>query len=117
MIDSAGDRHISAYVACNGNNEIILASQDQDDLTVRPFGDGTSYPPHFNNTPPPQGYTILAKTSKGVLNATVTTDQTVLSFGEDSSPYYRFAGRIRGGFQGGDVLEGVALYEQWSLIP
>jgi len=51
------------------------------------------------------------------LNATVTTDQTVLSFGEDSSPYYRFAGRIRGGFQGGDVLEGVALYEQWSLIP
>jgi len=108
VIDSAGDRHISAYVACNGNNEIILASQDQDDLTVRPFGDGT---------PPPQGYTILAKTSKGVLNATVTTDQTVLSFGEDSSPYYRFAGRIRGGFQGGDVLEGVALYEQWSLIP
>lgn len=119
-LDQTGHRYTSSYVASNG--KILVASHDGGDIHLRPFGAGTSYPPHISDNSPEGFHIIMSVPDLGTINATVTTDQSILG-AFPRSPYRRWAGRITGTVEvgtveaGKEVISGVTSFEQFTFDP
>lgn len=102
-----GTECISAYVARDGR---VLGSQCSG-IQVRPTGANSSYPPTQVTGNPAGFYITIDLGSSGVLDVNVSSLRTIV----DSTHYRRWTGQLKGGMQGLEVLEGVALYEQFAL--
>ena len=107
-LDRSQKEGVSVYLA---KNDEIIVSQCSG-LTVRPFGDGASYPPKVQD-PEPKGLSLVMDTPEGMINATLTVAQTIL--GKYPSPYYRWAGSIEGTIGGQEMESGVAFFEQFAF--
>jgi hypothetical protein len=106
---AVGDEYTSAYVARDGT--ILEASCTAGSILIRPYGDNATYPPH-RSTGPPTGYTVTVEIPEGRLEVRAE----YLYIVTDAGVYRRFTGVLRG-MLGGEVLpEGVALWEQFSLL-
>ena len=106
-LDRSEKEGLSAYVA---KNDKIIVSHCSG-VNVRPFGDGSAYPPKVTDAEP-KGFYLHMDTPEGSINATLTVGQTIL--GKFPSPYYRWAGSIEGTL-GGKKMSGVAFFEQFAF--
>ena len=99
---------MSSYVAKGG--QIVTSAYSG--ITVRPFGDNSTYPP-LTSTGTPSGYHITVDTPEGVLTVDAHSDRMIL--GSSGDIYNRWVGRLTGGFNGSTGLQGVALFEQFAF--
>jgi hypothetical protein len=107
--DGLGNEFVSTYVSRDGT--ILKASCAPGDILIRPYGDNATYPPH-RSTGPPTGYAVSVEIPEGRLELEAEYAYIVV----DAGVYRRFTGVLRG-MLGGEVLpEGVALWEQFSLL-
>ncbi|KAJ7486776.1 hypothetical protein FB451DRAFT_1228014 [Mycena latifolia] len=117
VLDPSGTEYVSAYAAKDGS--IVVASCGQDSIRVRPTGQNSAYPPHIS-TGNPSGYQIwLDLGEDGVLDMEV---RVMAAISPSLDTYTRSMGTItgrlvpRGEDSGGEVMTGIALFEQFKLI-
>jgi hypothetical protein len=102
----------SAYLS--KDNEILVSSCAAGSITVRPTGNNATYPPHTPDGPP-EGFHIEIEMARGGIFVVDVTPTSLLVNG--LGLYYRWAGALKGGVQGGDTYTGTAVFEQFALIP
>lgn len=112
-----GTEFVSAYAAKDG--EIVVASCASDSIRVRPTlgGINATYPPHLS-TPNPSGYTVtLDLGAEGVLDMNVSVSAPL--FLPPIDQYTRSVGNITGrlvtGGTPGELMSGIALFEQFKM--
>lgn len=110
-LDLEGVEYFSGYVALDGT--VLLASCADDAVTARPWGANDTYPPTATSGIM-QGMEITFDLGDGsTLIANVTTGTIVMDYSD--SVYIRALGAVTGGLDGGDSLEGRAMFEQFAL--
>jgi len=116
ILSPDGTEYVSAYAA--KNDIALVTSCDLAGLRVRPTGENASYPPH-SSTGKPSGYHITMDLgAEGVLDMNVSVVATLISI----PIYARAVGHIRGsirtaGKSGEAIMSGIALLEQFTLVP
>lgn len=110
-LDLDSNEYFSGYVALNGT--ILLSSCATDAVTVRPWGANDTYPP-TTTSGIMQGVEVVFSLDDGTtLSANVTTGTIVMDY--SNSVYIRALGEVVGGLEGGETLEGRAMFEQFAL--
>lgn len=105
-----GTEFLSVYVARGGK---ILRSQCGG-IQGRPTGANSTYPPTLSSGDPAGFHIVIDLGNEGSLEIEVSNQTPTLI----SSPSYkRWTGKLRGGFQGSKAMTGVALYEEFALLP
>ncbi|KIM92701.1 hypothetical protein OIDMADRAFT_139186 [Oidiodendron maius Zn] len=105
----SGTEFLSIYIACDRK---IIYSQCSG-LQVRPTGANSTYPPTLSSGNPTGFYIAADLGNEGILEVEVSNEYTTVL----TAPYKRWTGQLKGGFQGSEVLTGVALYEQFAFNP
>jgi len=111
-LDSSGAEHVSGFVSVDGERGAIMTSCKLGDVRVRPEGNESQYPPdsqHPNFT----SLHIELNTEDGLLVADVVPMGSNLVV---PGLYQLDFGRISGGLQGGDVYEGIAEFEEFTVL-
>lgn len=107
--DPEGKEYFSGYVAEGG--KILSASCALNSVMVRPWGGDSTYPPVLGQGDP-KGFEVTFSVEDHVMRINVTSSLVVAG---DPGVYTRFIGSSRGGFVGGEVFEGVALFEEFKV--
>lgn len=103
--------YFSAYVARDG--DVLLSSCAAGAVTVRPWGANDTYPPTVSSGLM-QGLEVVFALDDGeTLVANVTRGTIVMDYMD--SVYIRALGSVTGGLEGGEVLEGRGVFEQFGL--
>ena len=106
------DSFKNSYLTLNG--KVILASFEEQSLTVRPWGNGTEYPPKGFN-PQPLGATIVfhaGEDGEFAFNLTNKGHSPGLPIGKGLAKWF---GTIEGGKVGGEVYKGTGMFEWLDL--
>lgn len=102
--------NVSAYVAKDGI--VLTETCAPGSIKVRPHGGDETFPPRLAGGWP-TGYVVDVDLGlEGTLNATFTSNYHV----QDSSAYIQFAGTLNGSINGGEMMAGAAICEQFKLL-
>jgi len=103
-----GTEYISSYASRNGI--IVAASCESGSISVRPSGVNSTYPPTIYSGSP-GGFSIqLDLGDEGSMGVNVTGETITVEVGNE---YTRWLGGMEGSINGGEVLTGIALYEEF----
>ena len=98
----------NSYLTLNG--KVIIASFDENSLFIRPWGNGTVYPPKGVD-PQPLGATIVYDAGKGgkyEFNLTNDGNSPGMAIGNGLSKWF---GSVEGGKVGGEKYKGFGIFE------
>jgi len=112
-LDSTGAEHVGGFVSVDGHgSEPIMSSCKLGDVRVRPQGKGAQYPPDAQHSDFASLHVEL-HTEDGLLVADVVPmgDNLV-----EPGLYQLKFGQIKGGLQGGEVYEGIAEFEEFTVL-
>ncbi|KAI9719987.1 MAG: hypothetical protein M1812_003112 [Candelaria pacifica] len=105
-----GSEYRSAYASRNG--KVLNTSCEAQSITVRPFGGNSTYP-STQSSGLPQGFEIVMDIgNEGILKANVTARFVTLAA---ASLYTRWIGNLEGSVNGGQLLKGLAQYEEFKI--
>jgi hypothetical protein len=102
----------NAYLTLNG--KVITASFDENSLFIRPWGNGTQYPPKGFD-PQPLGATIVydaGKAGKYEFNLTNHGNSPGMAIGKGLAKWF---GSVEGGKVGGKKYQGAGMFEWLDL--
>jgi len=112
-IDFSGKEHVNGFVSVDGDEHgAIMLSCKVGDVIVRPQGQGAQYPPDSQHA----DFTSLhieLQTEDGLLVADVVPmgDNLIVP-----GLYQLNFGSIKGGLEGGEVYEGIAEFEEFTVL-
>jgi hypothetical protein len=107
VLTPTGDESVSAYVT-KGSEAIVAQCED---ILVRPYGDNSTYPP-TRETGTPTGFRMSIDTPEGQLE--LQAEYTYITVAFDF--YHRFTGAYTGTLNGEPLPDGVALWEQFTMV-
>jgi hypothetical protein len=102
----------NSYLTLNG--KVIIASFDEDSLFIRPWGNGTGYPPKGFD-PQPLGATIVYDDGNGgkyEFNLTNHGNSPGMAIGKGLAKWF---GSVEGGKVGGEKYQGAGMFEWLGL--
>ena len=75
------------------------------------MGVNSTYPPLLDSGNPEGFHVVLDVDTNGTMEINITSNALVLQVGET---YGRWLGNMTGSLNGGDVMNGIALYEEFK---